>query len=98
MRHYNLDYLDEEKQNLDTIMVPYAMNITSNNIPTRISGNCESLLDYVITGLPEYKRTYISDTSLRTTQGKMSDHFATSIITETKVHKPPKVTLQKMFR
>ena len=51
---------------------------TNNNIPKKTPGSCKSLLDYVITDLPELKRTYASD--FRTIQGKMSDHFATSII------------------
>ena len=71
--------------------------MTNNNIPTRISGHCKSLLDYIITDLPELKRTYISDTPLKTIQGKMSDHFATSINTEIKMHKPPNVTLKEIF-
>ena len=98
MGDYNLDYLNKkEKQSLDTIMIPYGLKITNENIPTRISGNCKSLLDYIITDLPEYKRTYISDTPLRTIKGKMSDHYATSIITDIKIHKPPKVTLKEIF-
>ena len=41
MGDYNLDHLNKnEKESLDTIMVPFGMNITNNNIPTRISGNC----------------------------------------------------------
>ena len=98
MGDYNLDYLNKnEKESLDTIMVPYGMNITNNKIPTRISGNCKSLLDYIITDLPELKRTYISDTPLRTIQGKMSDHFETSIITDIKMHKAPSVTIKEVF-
>ena len=98
MGDYNLDYLNKrEKESLDTIMVTYGMNITKNDKPTKISGNCKSLLDYIITDLPESKRTYICDTPLRTIQGKMSDHFATSIITDIKMHKPPSVTIKKIF-
>ena len=64
MGDYNLDCLNKkEKECLDTLMVPYGRNIKNINIPTRISGNCKSLLDYIITDLPEMKRTYISDTS-----------------------------------
>ena len=95
---YNLENLNKkEKESLDTIMVPYGMDITNNNIPTIISGNCKPLLDYIITDLPELKRSYKSDTPLRTIQGKMSDHFAKSIITEIKMHKPPNVRLNEIF-
>ena len=95
---YNLDYLNKkEKKSLDTIMVKYGMNITNNKISTSISGNCKSLLDYIITDLPELKRTNVSDTPLRRIQGKMSDHFATSIITENKMQKPPSVTIKEIF-
>ena len=98
MGDYNVDYLNKkEKQSLDTIMIPYGLKITNENIPTRISGNCKPLLDYIITDLPEYKRTCISDKPLRTTKGKKSDHYATSIITEINMHKPPKVTLKEIF-
>ena len=78
-------------------MIPNGLKITNENIPTGISGNCKSLLDYIITDLPKYKRTCISDTPPRTIKGKMSDHYATSIITENKMHKPPKVTLKEIF-
>ena len=99
MGDYNLDHLNKkEKESLDTIMVPYGMNITNNIIPTRISGNCNSLLGYINIDLPELKRTYISDTPLRTIQGKMSNHFATSIITEIKMHKPPNVNIDEIFK
>ena len=54
MGDYILDYLNEkEEQNLDTIMIPYGLKSTNENIPARISGNCKFLLDYIITDLPE---------------------------------------------
>ena len=97
MEDYNLDYINKKvKQNLDTGNVTYGMNITNNDTPTRLSGNCKHLLYYVITDLLKFKRTYISYTPLRTTQGKMRDHFATSVITGIKMHKPPNVTPNKI--
>ena len=68
MGDYNLDYINEKvKQNLDTVMGTQEMNVTNNDTPTRLSGNCKYLLCYVITDLLKFKRTYISDTTLRTT-------------------------------
>ena len=93
MGDYNLDYLNKKEQSLDTIMVPSGMNIT-NNIPTRISGNCKSLLDYIVTDYSIETKLYIRYPS-RNNPGKMSDHFATSIITEIKMRKPPNVTIKE---
>ena len=52
MGDYNRAYLNnKDKQNLDTITVPYGLNIVNKEIPTRVRGKSKSLLDYIITDL-----------------------------------------------
>ena len=53
MGDFNIDYLKiQEKQYLDTITVPYGLNIVNTEIPTRVRGKSKSFLDYIITDFP----------------------------------------------
>ena len=65
-------------------MVPYGFEILNTAIPTRIRGNSQSLIDYILTDHSKTENlvTFISDTPLRTTKNKEIDHRATSIVTE----------------
>ena len=47
---YNIDYLSNNKREcLDSVMVPYGFEILNTAIPTRIRGNSQSLIDYILT-------------------------------------------------
>ena len=81
---YNIDYLNErERQDLETVILPYGLRINNTDEPTRVRGNSKSLIDYIITDhlQAETFRAHVSDTPLRTGNKKRIDHFATSLIT-----------------
>ena len=49
---YNTKYLDTlEKSRLETVILPYELNIKNQTIPTRLNrgNNTKSLIDYMIT-------------------------------------------------
>ena len=100
MGDYNVDYLNnKEKQYLDTITVPYGLNIVNTEIPTRVRGKSKSLLDYIFTDLPGSVNfeSYVSDTPLRNLDGEHVDHFQTSVISNVTLHQPPKVIIKKVY-
>ena len=100
MGAYNIDYLNnKEKQYLDTITVPYGLNIVNTEIPTRVRGKSKSLLDYIITDLPGSINfeSYVSDTPLRNLNGEHVDHFQTSVISNVTLHQPPKVIIKEIY-
>ena len=97
---YNIDYLNSnERECLDSIMVPYGLEILNTAIPTRPRGNCQSLIDYIFTDHSKAEDfvTFISDTPFRTTKNKEIDHRATSIVAEIEVKEPPKVFLKEFL-
>ena len=79
--------------------VPYGFEISNIAIPTRIRGNSQSLIDYILTDHSKSETfvTFISDTSFKTTKNEEIDHRATSIVTEIEVKEPPKVFPNEFF-
>ena len=71
MGDYNIDYIyylnNKEEQYIDTINVPYGLNIVNREFPTSVHGKSKSLLDYIITDPPGSVNFefYVSDTLLR---------------------------------
>ena len=98
MGDFNIDYLNN-KENLDTITVPYGLNIVNTEIPTRVRGKSKSLLDYIVTDLPGSVNfeSYVSDTPLRNLNGEHVDHFQTSVISNVTLHQPPKVIIKEIY-
>ena len=97
---YNIDYLNEkERKSLDTITIPYGLRITNTVFPTRVQGNSMSLIDYIITDLPQVEKFQIvfSDTLLRTLHGKEIDHYAKSLISTITIQQLSKVMIKKVF-
>ena len=72
MGDYNIIYLEnKEKQNLETIIQPYDLNVTNKHQATRIKDESNSLIDYIIIDGNEpllYKEIF--DSPIQT------DHFA----------------------
>ena len=55
--HYNINYLNvKERQPLDTITIPYGLRITNTEFPTRVQGNSMTLIDYIITDIPQIEK------------------------------------------
>ena len=97
MGDFNIGYLNnQEKQYLDTITVPYGLNIVNTEIPTRVRGKSKSFLDYIINDLPGSVdfESYVSDIPLRNLNGEHVDHFQTSVFSNVTLHQPPKFIIK----
>ena len=83
MGDYNINYLEnKEKQNLETIIQPYDLNVTNKHQATRIKDESISLIDYIIIdGNEPLLYSEIFDSPIQT------DHFAQLIILATKLSK-----------
>ena len=83
MGDYNINYLEnKEKQNLETIIQPYDLNVTNKHQATRIKDESNSLIDYIIIdGNEPLLYNKIFDSPIQT------DHFAQLIILATKLSK-----------
>ena len=83
MGDYNINYLEnKEKQNLETIIQPYDLNVTNKHQSTRIKDESNSLIDYIIIdGNEPLLYNEIFDSPIQT------DHFAQLIILATKFSK-----------
>ena len=100
MGDYNIDYLNwKERQFLDSIIVPYGLNVINSQHATRIQGNSKSLIDYIISDLPNAKQfqPIVSDTPLRTSKNNDIDHQATSTITQIQMKTKSKVIKKEFF-
>ena len=77
---YNLNYLNEDdKQSLDTILIPYNLDVTNKLTPT----HSKALIDYIITDLSIkdlINKSIIFIPPIKT------DHQATAFITELKLN------------
>ena len=63
MGDYNINYLNQKEHNcLDTILTPYDLHVLNRTEPTRVKGASKSLIDYIITDLPNANvfETFIS--------------------------------------
>ena len=77
---YNLNYLNEDdKQPLDTILIPYDLDVTNKLTPT----HPKALIDYIITDL---SIKYLTNNSIFSTPPTKTDHQATALITELKLN------------
>ena len=100
MGDYNVDYLNlKEKECLETILLPYGLQIMNTDQPTRVKENSQSIIDFIITDLPNSKcfETIVSDAPLRTLQNAEIDHWATSTITSIQWKKKSKVTIKEIY-
>ena len=77
---YNLNYLNEDdKQSLNTILIPYNLDVTNKLTPT----HSKALIDYIITDLGIKDLT---NNSIVFTPPIKTDHQATALITELKLN------------
>ena len=79
--------------------MPYGLIIVNTEIPTRVQGNSETLIDYIITDL-SHADTFepiVSDTPLRTLKKAEIDHRATSVITKTNMKTRSRVFIKEIF-
>ena len=88
---YNLNYLSEDdKQSLDTILIPYNLDVTNKLTPT----HSKALIDYFITDLGIKDLT---NNSMVFTPPIRTDHQATAFITELKLNKNVRPIKRKIY-
>ena len=88
---YNLNYLNEDdKQSLDTILIPYNLDVTNKLTPT----HSKALIDYIITDLGIKDLTNIS---IVFTSPIKTDHQATAFITELKLNNNVRPIKRKIY-
>ena len=100
MGDYNIDYLNvKEKECLETILLPYGLQIVNTERPTRVKGNSQSIIDFIITDLSNSKcfEAIMSDTPLRTLKNAGIDNWATSTLTSIQMRKKSKVTIEEVY-
>ena len=79
---YNINYLDsKEKENLDSIIIPYGLKVFCPNDETRISSSSKTHIDYIISDYETNGIEFCFDTPYKT------DHFASFILTDIKCGK-----------
>ena len=79
---YNINYLDsKEKENLDSIIIPYGLKVFCPNDETRISSSTKTHIDYVISDYETNGIEFCFDTPYKT------DHFASFILMDIKCGK-----------
>ena len=79
---YNINNLDsKEKENLDSIIIPYGLKVFCPNDETRISSSTKTHIDYIISDYETNGIEFCFDTPYKT------DHFASFILTDIKCGK-----------
>ena len=94
MRDNNINYLEnKEKQNLETIIQPYDLNVTNKQQATRIKDESNSLIDYIIIdGNDPLLYSEIVDTQIQI------DQFAQLIFLATKLSKNKVIKKQIYYK
>lgn len=82
MGDYNINYLNEdEKEKLDACLIPYGLDVINKKVPTRITENTKTLIDYIISENETTAKYIIADTEFKT------DHLLSVCITSTELSK-----------
>ena len=80
MGDYNINYLDRyERNNLDSVIIPYGLNVCSSETPTRITQSSETHIDYIIA--EDTSKNIVFESNFK------SDHLSSLLITQTKITK-----------
>ena len=70
---YNLNYFNKsERDCLETILVPYGLQVLNSKHPTRVQGTSKGLVDYILNDYLQANtfETYVSDNPYRTIKNK----------------------------
>ena len=74
---YNLDYLTPlEKENLDTVVLPYGFTVASPCLQTRVCKYTKTHIDYILAENIDDEKSFVFDTPFKT------DHFCSVLFTE----------------
>ena len=83
MGDYNIDYLNKNERNsLDTVLVPYGLNVCSPNDETRIGNSSKTHIDYILTDDKDTNSSFVFETHFKT------DHLASLLISNYRNEKP----------
>lgn len=75
MGDYNIDYWNKNERNsLDTIIVPYGLNTCSAQDETRINKSSRTDIEYINTDEPNFANSFVFETHFKT------DHIASLFI------------------
>ena len=100
MVDYNINFLNKnERECLETILIPYGLYVMIKELPKRVVGTSKTLIDYIITDhlKAETVETHVSATPFRTSKNKLTDHWATSIISDFQINTNKKVIVKAIF-
>ena len=90
MGNFNINYLKEsERTNLSTALNPYGLKVCNTFLPTRITENGSSIIDYIVTDT-SFTDSLVCDTIVK------SDHLAQLVISHCNI-KPSKEAVRKVI-
>ena len=90
MGAYNLDYLTPlEKENLDTVVLPYGFTVASPCLPTRVCKSTKTHIDYILAENIDDEKSFVFETPFKT------DHFCSVLFTEVSAGKQKCITLPR---
>ena len=76
MGDYNLDYLTPlERENLETVILPYGFSVASLNLPTRVCKTIKTHIDYIIAENILDGKCFVFNSPFKT------DHFGSVVFT-----------------
>ena len=76
MGNYNLDYLTPlERENLETVILPYGFSVASLNLPTRVCKTIKTHIDYIIAENILDGNCFVFNSPFKT------DHFGSVVFT-----------------
>ena len=90
MRDFNIIYFKESEKNiLSTVLNPYGLKVCNTFLPTRITENGSSIIDYIITDT-SFTDSFVCDTIVK------SDHLAQLVISHCNI-KPSKEAIRRVI-
>ena len=90
MGDYNLDYLTPlERENLETVILPYGFSVASPNLPTRVCKTTKTHIDYIIAENILDGKCFVFNSPFKT------DHFGSVVFTNVFAEKQKCTILQK---
>ena len=90
MGDYNLDNLTPlEKENLDTVVLPYGFTVASPYLPTRVCKSTQTHIDYILAENIDDEKSFVFETPFKT------DHFCSVLFTEVSAGKQKCIRLPR---
>ena len=91
MGDYNKFYLDRyERNNLDSVIIPYGLNVCSSETPKRITQSSETHIDYIIA--EDTSKNIVFESNFK------ADHLSSLLVTQTKITNIDYENLSRLIR